>query len=302
LGSDGQFWLTNGSSATIASTSIQNLVYTLTQNAKLANQFQKFNAIYNDRFQYYICDFGNNTQLAYKWDTGAWWLFQGWPSGAYVPAIAKNGLPTIYVLSGRTDILGAFEIGLQQTDDNGSPIEAYYTSPYLHGGKPERQKLFDTFSMFTLNVGIQYKVTAFAMPRADGVVQTSKPLILNDPAFGATPTSSNAAIWDVSLWDVGVWGGGFPSLAQPYSMAPMRGRRAIASTGSKWMPANEPGRLMSGAVQFKIEWSGGVPDFRMLGFNVAMQFRSPGQVGNLPFSTEGNQTSGGPNPFTNQGV
>lgn len=302
VGSDGNMWRTNGSTAEIASNNIQNLVYTLVKNALLADAFQKFNAIYNDRYQYYLVDFGNNTQLAFKWDTGAWWLFQGWPSGCYVPATARNGLPTIYVCAGQNDTSGVYEIGLTQTNDNGSDINAYYTTPWLHGGKPEKMKMFNDLVLSTYNVGVQYTVTAFTMPRADGTVEQSQPNVLNDPAFGAQAVVASGAIWDVSLWDQSQWGGGFPSLSQPYAMTEIRGvLNTLTTAATKWAPAGVPTKLRSGAIQLKVQWSAGIPDFRIIALNVGFKFRTGNFVGALPFSTQGQQTTQQDNKFTNVG-
>jgi hypothetical protein len=300
LGSDGQFWLTNGSDAFIASKNIQTLVYTLTTTALIKNPYKKFNGAYNDQFQYYICDFGNNQQLVYKWDTGAWWFFQGWPSGPYLTAINELGLPSLFVASAQPGITGLYEVGLQQTNDNGSNISAYYTTPYLHGGKPERQKIYYWFDLFTYNIGVQYTVTGYTMPRSDNLTQVSNPVVLNDPARGAV-IGTGPLIWNVGRWNVNVWGGGYVSPAQPYATVAMHGRLNVPSFGTQWVPRGTPGPLKSGACQFKIAWSAGVPDFRMVALGVGFTYRSEGFVGALPGETAGNVIPGGPNKFTNVG-
>lgn len=299
LGSDGQFWLTNGNTAIVASQLIEPTVYALTQNALILNSAQKFNATYNAQYQYYLCDFGANTQLAYKWDTQAWWLFQGWPSGPYMTAFASSGLPTIFVAAQGVGTSGLYQIGLAQTNDNGATISAYYTTPYLHGGQAQVEKIYNRTTLFTLNVGVQYKVTGTTMPRNDNSQQTSRPLLLSDPAFGAT-VSTTAGVWDSGIWDSSTWGGGLVSLAQPYPAAAMTGRFAVLSTATKWVPAGEPSLLRSGAVQVKVAYNAGVPDFRMVALNVAMQFRSRGFVGQVPGTTE-DITGQPPNKFTNFG-
>jgi hypothetical protein len=300
LGSDGQFWLTNGSTAQVASINIKTFVYQLTQNALLTNPNQKFFAVYNARFQYYLCDFGNNTQLAYKWDTGAWWLFKGWPSGTYLTGIASTGLPAIYIGSSNPASPGVFQIGLDQTNDNGNPITAYYKTPYLHGGQAERQKIIDIFTLFTWNVGVQYRVIGQTMPRSDGSIQTATALVMNDPAFGATTSPSGTLIWNSGNWNQQTWGGGVSTQTQPYELAATHGHLNVLSTGSQWMPAGIPSAFRSGAVQFTISWSGGIPDFRVVGYTVGMLMRSIGFVGALPFETRGNAVSGPPDPFIPQ--
>ncbi len=301
LGSDGQFWLTNGNQAVIASKDIQNFVYGLTQNALILNPDQRFFATYNQRYQYYMCDFGNGFQLVYKWDTQAWWLFSGWPSGPYMIAADDNGLPSVFVAASQPGITnGVYKLAVEDVDDNGADIVAYYTSPYIHGGKPERQKQFINFTLFTYDRGTQYTVTAHGMPNSSGDTQETIPLVFNDPTYGNVVVSADG-IWDQSEWDQATWGGGIPTNPQPYDPVAMRGRLTVPSTGSQWVPANQPGPLKSGAAQIKIEWTGGLPSFRVLGFSIGFQYRGIGFVGNLPGQAEGNQNSTAPNKFTNVG-
>ncbi len=124
---------------------------------------------------------------------------------------------------------------------------------------------------------------------------------MNDPAYGAVAATGSGATWDQSQWDNSVWGGGSPTTAQPYPMVAMSGRFTVVSTGSKWIPAGDTSPFRAGAAQIKIAWSGGIPDFRLVGLNVSMMFRSRGQVGNLPYTTEGNYT-GGNDKYTNVGI
>lgn len=303
LGNDGQFYLTNGSNCLPASLNIQNQVNKMMSDALVLNPNQRFYATYNAQFQYYMCDFGNNQQLVYKWDTKAWWLFSGWPSGPYTIARAPNGLPTIFVAGSLTP--GVFQLSLSQTNDNGAPIVAYYTTPYLHGGKPEREKIFYTTTVFCNSVGIAYQVTATTAVRMDGTTQTTRPLNFHDPAFGAAAAPSGVgAVWDVSKWDQSQWGGGVPSQINAYPFAPMRGRLVVLSVGSDWVPPGIAFVCRSSAILLKIAWLAGIPDFQITGLNVSFAFRSTGFVGNLPSSTEGQQppdAQGFPNRFTNTG-
>jgi hypothetical protein len=290
LGSDAQMYLTNGNSAIVASDNIKNLVYKLTQDALKLNPTQKFFATYNAQWQYYLIDFGNGTQLCYKWDTNAWWTFAGWPSGPYMTATGVLGLPQLYVAGAEAGSLGLFAIALASTNDNGNNIEAYYTSPYLHGGSPEREKIFDRLTMFTLNLGVQYVVTGTTYPRADNTQQTSWGALMPDPAYGTSQAVLNGLIWNQGNWNQNNWGGaGTGTLNQPYAMAAITTRFFVLSTATQWMPGNTPGPLRSSAIQVKIAWNGGVPDFRLAAFNVAMLFRSIGFVGNRSGATEGQQ-------------
>jgi hypothetical protein len=289
LGNDGQMYLTNGNSAVPASNDIKNLVYQLFSTARGVNPQQRFNAVYNPQWQYYLIDFGNNTQLAYQWTTGAWWLFQGWPSGAYINALSQEGLPLLYVAAQGASTTGMYSIGLSQQNDNGNIITAFYTSPWLHGGAPEREKIFDRYCQFMQNVGVRYVVTATTTPRADGSVQTSDGMLMDDAAYAGSAASANALIWGQGLWGVNVWGGSTSSLAQPYAMSQRNGRFQVYTEGTKWMPPG-PVPLRGNAIQVTIAWNGGVSDFRLSGFNIGLLMRSLGFAGNNKYTTEGQQT------------
>jgi hypothetical protein len=287
LGSDYQFYLTNGSSATVVSENIQNYLYAQVANAIALNPSQPFYAIYNPEFQYYLCDFGNGTQLAYKWDATAWWPFSGWPSGPQVSAVNAGNTPTLYVASSQGTHMGMFNIGLIQTNDNGADIQAYYTTPWLHGGQPEREKVYDRLTLFTFNVGVQYKVTGRATPRANNLSLQMAPLIFNDPAIGAVVPVGSGGVWDQSEWDNAVWGGGLPSEVQPYDLVPMTNHLFSMSTPTIWIPQSLPTAFRGPAVEIKIAWNGGVPDFRLTGIALGMLFRSTVPVGALPYQSEG---------------
>jgi hypothetical protein len=298
LGSDAQVWLSNGVEAYISSKNIKTLVYQLVQNALQINKAQQFNSTYNDEFQYSIIDFGNSTQLVYKWDTGAWWYFAGWPSGPYMTAPGSAGLPTVFVASNTVGTTGVYELGLEGNNDNGSAISAYYMTPYIHGGKPERQKEFDVFTLFAFNVGVQYTVTPYAMPRGDNQTIQGQAMILNDGAYNPT-TPYGAFVWGTGVWGSAIWGGGYSSIAQPYETVPMRSRISYLSTGTKWVPPGIPFPMRSGACQFKIAYSGGANDFRVVRANIGYSERATTFVGNLPYGSQGNFVQSVPDKYTN---
>lgn len=293
LGDDFQMYLTNGNSAVVASENIQDLVYNLTSAALVLNRAQKFNATYNINGQYYIIDFGQNTQLAYKWDTNAWWLFQGWPSGPYVTAFNSSGLLQLYVAAQSAGVTGLYNIGLAQTNDNGSNINAYYTTPYLHGGSPQIQKRFARLTMAMQNVGIRYLLTVSTDVRADNTTQNSFGALMDDPAYDGSSVVAGEMIWDVTNWDEAIWGGGsnMGSLAQPYGLAFRNTRLFALSTPTIWEPTKtgKPVPLMGAAAQVRIAWNGGIYDFRLVGLSLGMLFRGIGFVGNNRFETEGQQ-------------
>jgi len=300
LGSDAQIWLTNGVEAYISSKNIKTLVYTLVQNALSVNAQQQFNSTYNDEFQYSLIDFGNGTQLAYKWDTGAWWYFSGWPSGPYMTAPGTNGLPTVFVASNQTGTTGVYQLGLVGSNDNGATISAYYMTPYIHGGKPERQKQFDIFTLFAYNIGTQYTVTAYSMPRADNTTLISVPMVLGDSAYNSTtPYGNTLAVWGQFYWGQANWAGGYSSISQPYETSPMRSRITYLSAGTKWMPAGLPFPFRSGGAQFLIAWSGGAYDFRVARANIGYSERATTFVGNLPYGSQGNFVQSVPDKWSN---
>jgi hypothetical protein len=304
LGKDGLFYLCNGIECPVASANIKLLTTQLVSAALEANPQQQFNAVYNQRFQYYLCDFGNNVQLAYKWDTGAWWYFSGWPSGVYATLPAGSGLPSVFVGANSGGVTGVYELAQDQTNDNGSPIQAYWTSAYIHGGKPERLKLFQELTMFSYNVGVQYAVTATGLPQSNGIVPQTKTLLFNDPAVGAiVPSSTESALWDQALWDQATWGGGNATVTQPFQIGGMKGPLIVPSGVTKWAPAGYPLPLRTGGAQFKIAWNAGISDFRVTSLKVAFLFQNE-NVGILPFSSQGQVMNTAPNPgdrFTNTG-
>lgn len=318
LGEDGQFYLTNGIECPIASNNIKILCTNLVNLSLAANPNQRFNAVYNQRFQYYMCDFGNNTQLVYKWDVGgdgkqvgAWWLFQGWPSGVYSSAPLTRGLPSVFVGANYGGVAGVYELALDQTDDNGQDITAYWTSAYIHGGRPERLKIFQEVTLFSYNVGVQYQVTAQGLPQSNQIVPSTKELLFNDPAVGAiSPSTGSASLWGVAEWGIGLWSGTESTLTQPYKIGGMKGPLVVPSAISKWGPAGYPLPLRTGAAQFKVAWNGGVPDFRVTSLKIAFLPQNE-NVGALPFSNQGQVVSNFSadrttilpgNPFTNTGL
>lgn len=308
LGSDGQFYLCNGVQAPVASKGIKTLVVALVNAALATNPSHRFSAVYNSRWQYYLIDMGNNYQLAYKWDAnpdgGAWWLFKGWPPGYYMSAPGTTGVFSVYVASSDPDNLGVFELALDNEDFNGTPLSdvgVYWTSAYIHGGKPERLKLFQDLTLFFYNSGVRYKCTVYGMPNSNAVTPTSRPLSFNTPAVGAI-TQSGGPVWNQAYWNQAYWGGpGFVSFSQPLQIAGAHGPIVVPSAVSKWAPAGTPTPLRSGACQVKIEWERGANDYRVTGVKLAFVWQNE-NVGALPFSGQGQVTPPEQrNPFTNTG-
>ena len=130
LGTDNQFWTTNGVTATVISLNIlpllqqqiENTLYTSSTFFTLDQSFLdgpdilaganslasgisqlgvapaglRFWAGYNDKRQYYFCNIGD-TQFVFKWDLSAWSLFKGWPVGPILAAPNSSEVPTLYV-------------------------------------------------------------------------------------------------------------------------------------------------------------------------------------------------------------
>ena len=297
IGSDAHFWMTNGVEAWMASEDILALTEDYIRDAIQALPTQKFFSSYYTRWQYYICSIGTQTHFVYRpgqrpEDTPSWWLFEGWPSGDFADFIG----------AGTGAVPGVFQVAMDQTLDNGvDPTPPpYYTTPYLHGGKIEREKQYQNFALETYDVGVQYNISGLSIPRADGYVYNIDTINFEDPAASAAEIGTSGT-WDVSTWGAFLWGGGAATLAQPYqpciSHAPIR----VTTLGTIWVPPGEKQPLKTSAAQFKISWAGGLPDFQVLAYNVRYMERSFGFAGNAPYQTAGGIIST-TDPYTTTGA
>lgn len=302
IGSDAHFWITNGVEAWNASINILTLTESYIKNALLSNSRQKFFSFYYTRWQYYVCNVGQNYQFVYRPEDNGWWLFQGWPSGPMTAFIAPGsnvGLQGLYAAANSAGQTGVYQIAQDQVGDNGGDITAFFDTPYLHGGKPEREKQFQWVALFTNNVGIEYSIDGYAIPRSDGYVYTMDQISVQDPQL-SNGTVLGVGVWNVSQWNNALWGGGYSTIAQPYQPCVNHARIEYSSPGTVWVPTGEKGPLKSPAMQFKIAWAGGVPDFQVLGYSVRYMERSFGFGGNAPGQTQGGIIST-TDPFTTTG-
>ncbi len=307
IGSDNHFWFCNGVQAWMASEDLLRFTEGWIQNNVLLNPTQKFFATYYTRWQYYICSVGQNVFFVYRISQkedipNSWWFFQGWPSGPFTSFIGTSGpttgLPVLFMAANNVGSTGLYQVALEQTNFGGASPDAYYTTPYLHGGKIEREKIFQWALLDTYNVGVQYTITAQGMVRPDGVIPTITPLVFQDTSISA-PTITTTGIWDLSLWDAALWGGGSNTAPQPYAICGNHAPTMVESIGTKWVPAGEPFPFRTGAAQFRISWSGGIPDFQVIGMNIRYTERSYQYVGNQPGQAVGGLLNY--SPFSNAG-
>ena len=191
LGTDNQFWKSNGINAVVASLDVQNLVQT---QASYATAGSRFFAGYNEEYCYYFCQV-NTYQFVYKWDIAKWTVFTGWPSGPLLNTTDSNGLPALFVASNISTQLGFFQIGLDRKDDNGTPPSVYYKSPWLHAGDPELLKVWHYLALLAYNTGTTYQVTVAGLARSnDGSQMVSAPMLFGTSGVLGTPFILNYSL------------------------------------------------------------------------------------------------------------
>jgi hypothetical protein len=271
LGTDGQFWATNGVTAYPISLPVLPILSAAIESALATNPSQRFNSSYNEKSQYYWCDVAG-TQYVYKWDLKCWSKFQGWPTG---PTFVVNsggvvnfGVPTMYVASNNTANLGLFKIAQDGLTDNGSPPNVYYQSPYLHFGNLESFKEFEWAAIHTYNTGTNYSVNGQSNLDADGNFTQSTTLLLNQPGTGGV----NYFILDHSLLD----GTDVLAPATVFSVGTgtpliMHGRLSVPVTPTSPYLQGIKGlteRLRGVACSFTISYAGGTMDYELIGLEV----------------------------------
>jgi len=306
IASDGHFWVTNGVESWLASENILALTENYIRDALAVNPNQPFYSAYYTRWQYYVCSVGSNTHFVYRpgseTDPPAWWFFQGWPSGDFATfsSATNGGFPGLYTAGNGPGNLGVYQVAQDQVNDGGADISPYYITPYLHGGKAEREKQFQWFALMTYNVGVKYDIAGYSIPRSDGGIYIMDTLHFEDPGL-SVGIGTTTLIWDVGEWDVDLWGGGLSTIAQPYQPCVNHAPIRVTTAGTIWVEAGEKAPLKSAAMQFKIAWAGGIPDFQILGYNVRYLERSFGFVGNAPYQTAGGIIST-TDPYTTTGT
>jgi hypothetical protein len=295
LGTDGQFWATNGITAYPISLPILPVLSAAIQSVLNSNENQRFWSGYNEQWQYYWCDV-SGTQYVYKWDLKCWSKFTGWPSG---PAFNVNsggtlnfGVPTTYIASMNSNQLVLGKVGLAGVNDNHSAPNVYYTTPYLHFGDLESFKEFEWFALQAYATGTNYVVTAQSILDADGNSTQSTALMMNQPVgFGSNyftlnvSTLNSAAVLAPS--NVSVAGTGTPLI--------IHGRLSVPITPTSPYLKNVAGlteRLRGVACQFTIAWNGGTMDYELIGIEVRYKDNNEyKRSGGPKFSAESGSTS-----------
>jgi hypothetical protein len=296
LGSDGQFWISNGITTGCISLKIMNLVYSLVQGAKLNFPNPRYFATYNAEYFYYMCDFGSNQQLVYMVNTKSWFFVNGWPSGPYISGHDNAGFPANFVATNNTSFGPAlYETGLANTTFDGRSPSIYYSTAYLHGGDFELWKEWQWIAIATLNYMNTYQVSATSLPRADNTVLTSQSLTFSN----ANVVSGSAAEWDVSQWDVAMWAGLSSSQVTPCIN---HGMLSVAVPASTWVRTNTTQPLRSSAVYFTISWlsgesDSGTPALDLIGIIARYVPRGRKPVGGQLFTAQSGITFPGNNPW-----
>jgi hypothetical protein len=291
LGSDSQFWWTNGTQAEVISTDILPSLYNTVQDARLANPSQRFRAAYNESLQYYVCDMGSNFQYAFRWQTKAWTQFHGIPSGWPLVAPNNAGFPTIFIAADAATF-GLYQTGIVQAGDSGTTPDIHYTTPFLHGGAVELLKEFQWVDIVISNQHTTYGVTGVGLPRADNSALTSSTLLFS----GTTPITTDQAEWNVSSWDQADWVGTPSPLVQ--NIVPLHGRLSCPVPQNLYGRAGVTEPLRSGAAQFTIAYNSNIIDFQLLAFQTRFIPRGFRGVGNAQYSTDNGVRLAGPDPFS----
>jgi len=283
LGTDAQLWLTNGVTAEPISEKNQSWVFSLFTTARSALSTQRFFATYNNRYQYYLIDLGNNQQLIYRWKTKSFFFINGWPSGCYIQGTDTNGFATNFVAATSAYTAGFYQVGMDATDFGGVAPTITYQTPYLHGGDPELEKEWLWVALATRNLGMTYEVTGSGMRRADGTAKTSRILTFADSAAAGDPS---AGMWDVGQWDVMKWGSDSTVSNIPPQIK--HGMIAMDVAASAWVPTGVTQPLRSGAISFSISWkdTGDAPQFDILGLFARYIPRGRRTVGGQKYSAQ----------------
>lgn len=250
LGTDAQIWVTNGITAECLTIKNLDFVFKSISNARAVNPLQRFFATYNNRFAYYLLDYGNNQQFLYRWQTKGLYLVSGWPSGAYFSGHDASGFGANFVASILTYTRGLYQVGIDRTAFNGVSPTISYQLPYLHGGNAEMNKDWQWATLFSRNIGLSYKVQASGIPRSDNSVPTSNVLTFKDPADSP---GNNPANWDQVSWDQSKWQDDL-TLNQ-YVPVVRHGMLCEPVPASVWVPIGVTQPLRSGAISPIISWN-----------------------------------------------
>lgn len=132
LGTGKRFWATDGVSAREISTNIRKELYDFLTQRLLEFPTQRFSSVKNYSTCHYICDVGG-FQYIMDWRTTKWTRFRGWPSGLWTEG--ENASRQRFIFCAYTSASAAMlSLCNSGIDDNGTPINAYWTVPDLKGG------------------------------------------------------------------------------------------------------------------------------------------------------------------------
>ena len=294
LGTDGQFWKTNGINAVVASLQVQQSVQAQVTDALYNSTPYRFWAGYNEEYLYYFCNV-NGFQFVYKWDIQQWTVFYGWPNGPILNTTNAQGIPTLYVASNLSSELGFFAIGIIGATDNGSPPNIYYRTAWLHAGDPELLKIWSFISLLATATGTVYQVSARGLSRGnDGSFMQSDPIILaTTPINVQYPFILNQSLLDGP--DVLTEGGLHGRASSPVMM---RGRFACPVVWEQdsmcrgIIEEAEGGGgaiyedLKAVAIQLTVAYYGGYMDYEVLGFQLRYMERAYRREGGNEYDME----------------
>lgn len=299
LGNDNQWWNTNGITGDCITKQILDFCNLTIQSSVQMNVTQKFFGAYNARYQYYLCDLGGNQQLIYRWQNKAWYVINGWPSGAYINGTTGVGFPCNYVVANGVNTPGLYQVGQDNATFGGALPNIFYTTPYMHANTPATDKEWQWISLQMNDViPAAYNVTATGLTRANDSTLVSTPLVFMNPTF--MQALGNIGEWDVSKWDNALWGGGQTfANQQPYVAS---GMMSVAVPASEWQPNDTTQPLRSSAVSFNISWTQGgnsnaLPSFDILGLETRYKQMGHYTVGGPTYSAESGIVTTDNDPF-----
>jgi len=304
LAADGQIWQSNGLSAKCISLKILNLVYNLVQNAVTQNPSGTFFGCYNERYQYYLIDMQNGQQLAYRWQTEAWFYFQGWPSGCFMNGHDSNGYPVNLVAAKNISTVspGMYTLGVDGALYGTAPPSIFYSTPYLHGGQPGLMKEYQWVELDMLNNYNTYTVQGTTLATSGNVTQSSNLLTFSAPAV-AGAQSTGSALWGSGIWGTSIWGGtGTPFLSPPCTVKGMLSV-TVPVGSSVWANKISTQPLRSNAVSFTIAWAmsssvSGLPAFDITGFCARIAPRGRKPIGGTGYSAQSGVIPVGTDPYS----
>lgn len=300
LGSDFQFWRSDGITSECLSLKILNFVPAVIRNSLSINLNQRFYGGYYKPLQYYMCDLGQNLKLIYRWQTAAWYVVNGWPTGPIMYSGVDNvGSPAVYIASSGAYPMGLYQVALDGQNFGGANPNIFYNTPYLADNNPDLDKDWHWLDLYTLNNFNAYKVIGTGLNRAsDNSVPVSNALTLTNPL----PTlAGGQGVWDASNWDTVNWAPGFQTIQS--APAVLHGMLSQAGAGSIWMPPGTPVPLRSPAVSFNISWVpglsiSGLPGFDIVGLKAKYMPGSELSVGGQLYTTQSGIIPVGIDPFS----